>query len=241
MSHQTPAGREAIILAGGLGTRLRGVVADRPKSLAPVAGRPFLAYLLDDLERHGFVSAVLAVSYQADQIVSACGERHGAMCLCYSREPTPAGTGGAIRLAFDQVRGEQAFVLNGDTYRSVPYAAMEEAAEREDADVVIGTCAVDDASRFGTVLVERGLVGGFAEKGRSGPGLVNAGVYLVRTRTLAGRSPAKAFSFETDILQRGIGRLRMAAVRVDGPFIDIGIPDDYARAQDVVPALAASR
>lgn len=220
---------EAIVLAGGLGTRLRGVVDDVPKPLAPVAGRPFLAWLLDELAEQGLRRVVLATGYRGEQIEAALGKDWRGMSLEYSREPAPLGTGGAIALAMQRITGGACFVLNGDTWVELDYAAFD--GQMADVPLGVSLAHVPDVARYGAVLVEGDRVTGFSEKGTSGPGFINAGVYRI-TRSLADGFPeAGAFSFERDVLVPAVARARVAVFAATRGFIDIGVPEDYRRAQ----------
>lgn len=228
---------EAIVLAGGLGTRLRAVVRDVPKPLAPVAGRPFLAWLLDGLARQGVGRTILATGYLGDLVQDALGATHAGMALAYLREEAPLGTGGALYNALRLVEGERVFVLNGDTWLGAPLAPLAE--EAPGADLVLAVRPVPDRARYGTVRVEGNRILGLEEKGPSGPGLVNAGLYLAR-RDLPERRPMPAaFSLETEVLARP-GELDLRAHRTEADFLDIGTPEDFARAQELIPAWAAA-
>jgi len=226
---------EAIVLAGGLGTRLRSVVSDLPKSMAPVGGRPFLALLLDALDAGGFERVILAVGYKSDAIREHFGERYRTLQLRYSTELEPLGTGGAIRLALEQATAPEVFVLNGDTYLELDYRAMRAAHLQTAASLTVAVQAVPDASRYGALDMDAGRIRGFLEKGRSGPGLINAGVYLL-ARTLLDRYALPCvFSFESDVLVPHVREIAPLAFEASGTFIDIGVPEDYARAQSLLP------
>jgi D-glycero-alpha-D-manno-heptose 1-phosphate guanylyltransferase len=225
---------EAIILAGGLGTRLRSVVADLPKAMAPVNGRPFLAYLLDALIAAGFDSAILAVGYKSEQIRTHFGERYRSLPLRYSVETEPLGTGGAIKLAMEQVDTTTVFVLNGDTYVELDYQAMLAAHNEAKAALTVAVHAVPDASRYGALDIVDGRIHGFLEKGCAGPGSINAGVYVLSRDLLTPYNLPRAFSFETDFLVPRVREIRPLAFRTQGIFIDIGVPEDYVRARDVL-------
>jgi len=222
---------EAIILAGGFGTRLKSVVTDLPKAMAPIRGRPFLALLLDALADAGFASVILAVGYKSEAIREHFGERYRSLRLNYSVEKTALGTGGAIRLALEQVSDSPVFVLNGDTYLQLDFRAMREAHLAADAPLTVAVKPVADTGRYGALDVERGHIRRIAEKGRTGPGLINAGVYLLNARLLARYPLPQAFSFESDFLMTQVEELRPLAFTAGGIFIDIGVPDDYALAQ----------
>lgn len=221
----------AIVLAGGLGTRLRGVVPDLPKPLAPVAGRPFLAIVLEQLSMQGVSSAVLSVGYRHELIREAFGDRFAGLALSYAAEDQPLGTGGAIRFAARASDDSDVLVLNGDSYTELDLAQMQARHREAQADLTVCVVKVADAARYGRVLVEGSSIVGFAEKGVSGPGWINAGVYVMRRDLLEGLDLPAVFSFETDVLAARLGRLRSLAYRTTGRFIDIGVPEDYARAQ----------
>ncbi|CAN2533307.1 D-glycero-alpha-D-manno-heptose+1-phosphate+guanylyltransferase [Methylocapsa aurea] len=223
--------RRAIVLAGGYGVRLRPVVRDLPKPMAPVRGRPFLSYVLDELEENGFTAIVLAVSWRREAIIDAFGCRYRAMELRYSIEREPLGTGGAIRQAFTQLDDEMAFVLNGDTFQRLPYDAMQSLATSEDSDAVVAVRRIADASRYGAVELDGNRICKFTSAGAEGEGLINAGAYLLRRGLVEDTRLAKTFSFERELLTASVGAKVLTACPVDGDFIDIGIPEDYARAQ----------
>jgi D-glycero-alpha-D-manno-heptose 1-phosphate guanylyltransferase len=232
----TCAVEEAVILAGGFGTRLRPAVGDVPKPLAPVAGRPFLAYLLEKLERAGLRRVILATGYGSPLIAAAFGNRHGGLDIVYNSETVPLGTGGALWQALPRCEGKRAFVLNGDTYFDLDLAAMGRAPA---CDVLVAVRPVADRARYGSVRLEGRRIVAFEEKGASGPGIVNAGIYLTR-RDLAARLPRVApFSFEHDVLERELRLLSIEAFRSEAAFIDIGTPEDFTRAQELLPIWAA--
>lgn len=225
---------EAIVLAGGRGTRLAHVVPDLPKPMAPIAGRPFLAYLLHSLKDARFTRIVLSVGYRADAIRGYFGSRFETMELAYCEESSPLGTGGGIRAAMRLAEENVVFVVNGDTYVGLDYGAMfrEHAADA----LTVALTPTNDVARYGSVDVEQGLVSAFHEKGRSGPGYINAGVYLMRRDLLEHLAVPQTFSFEQDVLMAHRNTVRPAAFLTSGYFIDIGIPEDYARAQVELPA-----
>lgn len=226
---------EAIILAGGLGTRLRSVVSDLPKPLAPVAGRPFLAYLLDCLVAQGVRRAVLSVGYRREAIVAAFGDRHGPLRLDYAVEEEPLGTGGGLALALDRLEGPAAVALNGDTFLRLAYSDLARAQAATGAPFALALRPVQNAARFGAAVLKGGRLAGFQAAGGSGPGLINGGVYLLSKDLFASRRLPRAFSFERDFLEPLAPSLRPAAVVAEGDFIDIGVPDSYAEAQRVLP------
>lgn len=223
---------EAIILAGGVGSRLRPVVPEKPKPLAPVAGRPFIEWVLENLARNGFSQVVLSVGYRHDAIQAALGSSFSGIAIRYAVEREPLGTGGAIRFAADACTDQDVFVLNGDTYAEFDFPAMYEFHCTGRSRLTIGIADVLDSNRFGRVLTDGERVAGFTEKGSTGPGQINAGVYVMRRGLLDCHSLPKAFSFEQEILVKRRGELEPRWYRARGPFIDIGVPEDYARAQN---------
>jgi D-glycero-alpha-D-manno-heptose 1-phosphate guanylyltransferase len=223
---------EAIILAGGFGTRLRSVVSDVPKPMAPVAGRPFLALLLEHLQRRGFTRVILAVGYMHEAITEYFSTRRPSLELCYSVEDRPLGTGGAVKLALAHATQENVFVLNGDSFVLVDYAEMLARHRAQGADMTIALASVAECSQFGTVCIDGDWrIRQFSEKAESGTGLVNAGVYLFRTSWVTSRWPQGSISLERDVLQPQIQASRAFGYLAAGDFIDIGTPESYRRVE----------
>ena len=231
---------EAIILAGGLGTRLRSIVSDVPKPLAPVAGRPFLAWMLDGLVTQGIRRTILATGFRGEDVAAFCGDQWQGMQLVYSQEPTPLGTGGAIALAFSRVKGDASVVLNGDTWLAFDLADFDQAWQTSNTRLGIALAEVADVSRYGSVDVTHERVTGLVEKGHAGAGYINAGVYGIR-RTLLDDFPACVnFSFESEVLANTVKHEAVFGYMRTRDFIDIGVPLDYERAQQLVPASSVS-
>ncbi|MDF3838052.1 nucleotidyltransferase family protein [Cupriavidus basilensis] len=221
---------EAIILAGGLGTRLREVVADVPKVMAPVAGRPFLEILLATLARKGFTRVVLSLGYLADKVMGHFGSSFGSMELVYEVENVPLGTGGAMRAALNRCKSEHVFVFNGDTFLDLEVGDVELDWSRHRAPIIVAR-EVPDTKRYGRLDTLSGRVLGFAEKGMSGPGLINAGCYVLPRGILDQFELGRTFSFETGYLADAVKEQQFNVFVTRGYFIDIGVPEDYARAQ----------
>lgn len=222
---------EAIILAGGLGTRLAARLGDLPKAMAPVAGRPFLEILLGQLERSGCTRAMLSVGYRHSRIEDYFGAAFGDIRLDYSVEESPLGTGGAIRNTLSLAREDAVLVLNGDTFLDADYPAMMRYHAAQGAALTMAVVRQPDISRYGGVVVQDGRIAGFEEKGRSGPGWINAGAYVLNRDLDWPAELGSRFSMEKDFLGPAAVRLAAAAFAVDGFFLDIGIPEDYDRAQ----------
>lgn len=222
---------EAIVLAGGLGSRLRSVVPDLPKPMAPINGEPFLALLLRALAKGEFQAVTLAVGYKAEQIRNYFGARFADLPLTYSLETEPLGTGGAICLALCKTTSRDVFILNGDTYLELDYTAMIATHRKTNTTVTVAVKQVVDAARYGTVELNGDHICRFVEKGRHGPGMINAGVYVISRNLLLQPELPPAFSFETEFLGPRAPTLCPLAFRTPGIFIDIGVPTDYSRAQ----------
>jgi NDP-sugar pyrophosphorylase family protein len=231
----------ALILAGGLGTRLRSVLPDLPKNLAPVGGRPFLTYLLDQLEAAGVRRVVLCTGYRAGQIRQALGVRYGQLALSYSEETEPLGTGGALRQALSQVDAGLVLALNGDSYVHGDLREYHSWHRRHRFAGSLLLTRVPDAGRFGTVTVdELGAVQSFEEKrGLAVPGLINAGVYLL-SRTLLEALPAgRAVSLEKEAFPRWL-KDGLGGFCTRSPFLDIGTPESFARAETFLAGVGAA-
>jgi NDP-sugar pyrophosphorylase family protein len=225
----------AFVLCGGHGTRLRPVLADRPKSMAPISGTPFLQLLLDRLRSQGIDDLILGTGYMAERIQRyfGCGNQFGVL-IRYSREDEPLGTGGALKLA-EPLISDPVLVLNGDSYVEWSLVPMLELFRAKDADMVVVLQAVADVTRYGSVAVDRdGRITQFVEKGAStGPGLINAGVYLLRKQIVRDLPAKTAISLEREVFPRLLDRGVYGLV-CTGLFIDIGIPDDFKQAQTLL-------
>ncbi len=221
---------KAIILAGGLGTRLKERVSDVPKPMAPVAGRPFLEFILDRLDRAGIQEVILSVGYLSEVIQSYFSNKYKSIAIRYCVEDTPLGTGGAIIHALKGLPDEPLLVLNGDTLLDINYGELIQWYSGLRTSVAVVLRAVDDISRYGSVEVEDEVLVHFKEKGGVGPGLINAGVYIICPHIFSGYELPVKFSFENDFLQKYCASLLPRAYVTEAYFIDIGIPEDYDRA-----------
>lgn len=221
---------EAILLAGGFGTRLRKVVPDLPKPMAPIGGRPFLEILLTSLSRKDFHRVVLSLGYLADKVVAHFGNRFSGIDIVYEIEDKPLGTGGAIKRAMSQCNEDHVFVFNGDTYIDLEAKNIEDQWQKHQIPIIVGR-QVNDTVRYGRLETNSGRVVRFAEKGESGPGLINAGCYIMPTNMFNNFKHVEPFSVETDFLAKLVCKQRFDLFVTNGKFIDIGVPDDYTRAQ----------
>lgn len=221
---------QAIVLAGGFGTRLRQVVADVPKPMAPVAGRPFLEIVLSSLATKGFTKVVLSVGFMAEKITAYFGGNYANMELVYAVEDKPLGTGGGVRLAMNHVTADHVFVFNGDTFLDLESVLVEQHWQARRRPIIVGR-EVPDTARYGRLLARNGVASGFTEKGVVGPGLINAGCYVLGRGQLDEFQSYMPFSLETDFLSPAVARGEFDVYVASGKFIDIGIPEDYALAQ----------
>lgn len=222
-------GFTAIILAGGLGTRLKSVINDLPKPMALINGKPFLHYMFLYLTRQQVKKAVLSVGYKSMAIEAYFGDKYLDVEIVYSRETEPLGTGGAIKKAFALVDGD-AFVLNGDTLFDINLAELSLFHKTTAADISMAIKYMKNFDRYGTVEMSGDRVTGFAEKKPVQEGLINGGVYFFNRQMVDGIEAAK-FSFEKEVLENFVSYKRFCGKIYNNYFIDIGVPEDYAKAQ----------
>lgn len=225
---------EAVVLAGGLGTRLRSAVPDRPKVLALVRGRPFLAHVLDRLEAAGVRRVVLGTGYCADRVREAIGDRHGRTAIAYSHETSPLGTGGAVRLAAGATASDPVLVLNGDSHCEADLPAFAAFHRACGAVGSLMLTRVSDTGRYGRVdLEDAGRVTAFREKGdAAGPGWINAGIYLLSRGLLDAVPEGRAVSLEREVFPLWAARGGLFGLRGGGRFLDIGTPESYREAEE---------
>ena len=222
----------ALILAGGLGTRLRPVVADRPKVLAEIHGRPFLSYLLDQLADAGVRYVVLCIGHLGEQVRAAFGDVYGPLRLAYSQESSPLGTAGAIRLALPLLRSDSVLIMNGDSFCEADLNAFWDFHCAKEANGSLLLTRVPDATRYGQVRVDdSGHILSFEEKGaHTGPGWINAGIYLLTKLLIRTIPPDRAVSIEREVFPSWLGS-GLYGYMGGGRFLDIGTPESYALAE----------
>lgn len=223
--------REAVVLAGGLGTRLRAVVADLPKSMAPVAGRPFLYYVINALRLQGIERFVFSLGYKAEMIEDFLKTAYPTLDYTTVVEDEPLGTGGAIQLALQTCNHEQVLVANGDTLFKIDIWGFEKVHTANNSECTLALKPMKAFDRYGAVETTGDLVCAFNEKQFYAEGLINGGVYLLNKEKFLERKLPQQFSFETAYLQKFANEKKFYASVQTGYFIDIGIPNDYALAQ----------
>ncbi len=222
--------REAILLVGGQGSRLKSVVQDIPKPMALVAGRPFLEYIMDHLNRYGICKVILAVGYKRDLVIDHFGHKYLDMDVAYSIEESPLGTGGAIHHALDMCKSDDILICNGDSIITEDLDAFYSFHKQKKADLSIILKKKTNFDRYGRVDVQKEKIKGFKEKSFCANGLINSGVYLLRRNTGKDTLVEGKSSFEKDFLEIYTDDLRFYGFVSDAYFIDIGIPEDYGRA-----------
>ena len=228
---------ECIVLAGGFGTRLREVVPDLPKPMAPIAGRPFLEILLTSLAGKGFKRVVLSWGFMSEKISSYFGKQFAGMQIDYVVEAEPIGTGGGVRLAMAACSADHVYIFNGDTFLDLEVDQVEAHWQAHRHPIIVGR-EVPDTARYGRLLVSEGRVSGFAEKGIAGPGLINGGCYVFNRGQLDAYGLHQGFSLEADYLSNAVSRMQIDVFSTAGQFIDIGVPEDYLRAQTELAGIA---
>lgn len=221
----------ALILAGGLGTRLKHLVPDVPKPMADVAGKPFLYYILKILQTQGIKDVYLSVGYKADVIKQYFHHTFHNVQLHYITENEPLGTGGALALTFQHINADNILVVNGDTFLNIDMPSFIQTHQGE--KMTIALKYVTQSNRYGFVSTNQGYITGFTEKSDIlKDGYINAGVYIINKNFYLNNIPSqKIFSFEKDFLEKIYSRYPIKTYEVQNYFIDIGVPDDYIRAQ----------
>jgi D-glycero-alpha-D-manno-heptose 1-phosphate guanylyltransferase len=223
---------EAIILAGGLGTRLRSHVPDVPKCMAPVAGKPFLSHVLDYYVQQGIESFVFALGYKSEMIIGYLASEYPALNSKYSIETELLGTGGAIKLACEQATTDNLLVLNGDTIFRVDMKQLSSFHFEKEADCTLSLKPMENFDRYGVVVVDDELrITQFSEKKFYSSGLINGGVYALNSQHFLKENLPRKFSFEKEYLEAFFTSRNMFGQVQDKYFIDIGIPADYDQAQ----------
>jgi D-glycero-alpha-D-manno-heptose 1-phosphate guanylyltransferase len=223
--------KEAIILAGGLGTRLRSAVPDLPKCMAPVNGKPFLHYVISYFQQQGIERFIFSLGYKHDVIEEYLEAEYPHSDFQFAIEEEPLGTGGAIKMACKKINGGQAVVVNGDTFFKVQLKKMSSLHSGNNADCTMALKPMKQFERYGVVeLNSDSSVASFKEKKWYDEGLINGGVYILNVKAFLQKDLPDKFSFEKDYLEKYYQRGMIYGIVQDEYFIDIGIPEDYERA-----------
>ena len=222
---------EAIILAGGLGTRLKSVVSDVPKCMAPVKGVPFINHIIKYLQQQGVTRFIFSLGYKSEVVIAYTDTHFAALEKVYVIEAEPLGTGGAIKAACKKALHENVLVLNGDTYFNIDLQRLAAFHTLHKAACSMALKPMHDFSRYGAVDIDaRGMITAFHEKQFCESGFINGGIYALQKQTVLDAPLPDKFSFEKDYLEKNISGGKLFAMAFDDYFIDIGIPEDYERA-----------
>lgn len=229
---------EAIVLAGGLGTRLQSIISEMPKPMAPITNQPFLFYVLNWLEKNGITRVILSVGYKWEIIFKEFGERFNSIELDYSIEDSPLGTGGAVAFAMTKLKENQFFIINGDTFFDVDLTSLLSFHKTGAYDFSIVLKPMSNFERYGSVeLDENNRIIQFNEKSPRKNGLINGGIYLANYSINKYFPFTEKFSFENEFMEKMVTQLSFGGLVNDNYFIDIGVPEDYIRAQIELPIL----
>lgn len=232
---------EAVIMAGGLGTRLGKLTADKPKPMLDINGRPFLSYLLDYLAFFGIKHVIFAVSYKREAIISYFGNEYRGMTVSYYTSDPPQGTGGDLMGAIKLVSSDTVVAINGDTLFDVNLYDLYNSHYQHHSVVTLSLKPMTNFDRYGVVDIDETSMRiiGFKEKAYFDRGLINGGVYAVSSDNLLSMEMPKEFSFEKDFLQKAYKDIPLFGFISDSFFIDIGTPEDYGYAQVLIPKVAS--
>ena len=230
---------EAIILCGGKGTRLKEVVNDVPKPLAPIDGIPFLSILMKYLKAQGIRRVILATGYMHEKIENLYGNCYEGMEIVYSVEQNPLGTGGAIAKALRKVMNENVLVLNGDSVIKFQLNEIKkqfDEIKKQFSEIKNHSLLIlkpmERVERYGAVKTFENRVTAFEEKSFKEQCLINTGVYILNKDTFNDKAENEVFSFEKDFLEKEVEKGSLFGIECKGFFIDIGVPEDYAAAQN---------
>ena len=225
---------DAIILAGGFGTRLKSVVSDVPKPLAPINGKPFLQYLMDFLDSRNDIvdNVVLSLGYMSDKVINHFNGRYKGINIIYSVEKEPLGTGGAIKQALNYTSSEDVFILNGDTFFNIDLKSMLQFYNSSGAELTAALKKIDSAERYGFMEIDENFrIINFSEKKDNGSGYINGGVYIAKKGIFKQFGTEDKFSLEKDFIEKYFKKIKLFGYISNGYFIDIGIPEDYEKAK----------
>jgi len=226
---------ESIILAGGMGTRLRDVINDLPKPMAPVGSKPFLDYLFMWIKKYPVEKLVLSAGYKAESIVKYFGNSVYGIPVEYVIERKPLGTGGAVKYALHKTSGNDILVLNGDTYFPIDLMKFFSFHVKKKNLFSVALKRMRNFDRYGTVECRRNTIVKFNEKKFCSDGLINGGIYLINRNIIETWKHSGAFSLEKDIMEKESGTSLIKGMVFDDPFIDIGVPEDYYKAISILP------
>jgi D-glycero-alpha-D-manno-heptose 1-phosphate guanylyltransferase len=220
--------KEAIILAGGLGTRLRSVIADVPKCMAPVNGIPFINFIIAYLKNEGITRFIFSLGYKSEIITDYLDAHFKGLEKVYVVEKEQLGTGGAIKKACEAVDGKEVVIVNGDTIFNINLPDLVKAHHSQNAACSIALNHMSDFERYGTVEFNKeGIITAFHEKKICSKGYINGGIYILNVSNFFKKNLPEKFSFEKDYLEKYLSEQAFMSVVFDSYFVDIGVPQDY--------------
>ena len=223
---------ECIVLAGGLGTRLRDVIGEQPKCMAPVNGKPFLQHLFTFLQQQGCRHLILSLGYKHEAVLQWLSTVSWSFSIDFVVEEKPLGTGGGIKMAMQKAMEENVLVLNGDTLVLADLKALVCFHKENDANITLTLKTMHRFDRYGTVSIDDNhTITSFMEKMYCEQGLINAGMYAINKEAFQSGAALETFSFEKDYLEKQVNEGKLKGFVTDAYFIDIGIPSDYKKAQ----------
>lgn len=223
---------EAIILAGGLGTRLRSVVSDSPKCMAIVNGKPFLQYVIDYLFSQNIIHVILSIGYKSEQIIKFVNHHYANKNIEFVIEEEPLGTGAAIKLALVKTISKNVFILNGDTFFKINFKKLEDVHFLNTSTCTLALKPMKNFERYGVVELDKNSkIISFKEKQFYKTGFINAGVYILNKEIFLKQQFPEKFSFEKEFLEKNNNKMPFYGCTQNEYFIDIGIPEDFQKAQ----------
>ena len=226
--------KEAVILAGGFGTRLKDTIPDLPKCLAPVRNKPFISYVIDYLLNSGVNRIVFSLYYKSELVIEYLKNHWNHIDYDYVVERQPLGTGGALKLALNNVKSDNVFLINGDSFFNIELNKLLDFHVFNGAEFTIALKSMTDVSRYGTVEIDSlGKVIAFNEKNSSlTEGLINGGIYVVNSNCFKLNKLESVFSLESDYLMTNTTQKKIFGMIFEDYFIDIGVPADYQKANN---------
>lgn len=224
--------KTAVILAGGFGTRLQSIVKDIPKPMAPINGIPFLDYQLYYLKKQGITHVILSVGHLFEVVQQRYLSNFNGLEIKYAIEKNPLGTGGAIRLALNECSDDEVIVLNGDSFFNISLPLLYQLHSSHQSLISLALREVENAARYGTIQLSENRIVSFKEKSQQQvAGIINAGVYILNRLHFLRHTQASTFSIEKDFFEKHIQSISLHGFLMSGYFIDIGIPEDFQKAQ----------
>lgn len=228
--------RECLILAGGLGTRLAHLIPDLPKTLAPIQNKPFLYYLVQQLQEQGVERIIFSLGHRSTQIIDYVQSEFKDLKASFVVEQKALGTGGAIMNSIKEIESDNFFLVNADTFYNISFDQLEKYHLNKNAGITVSVKPIQKPSRYGTVISDlQGRILEFKEKSDIEYGLINGGIYCINKYYFQSKTWEPVFSLEKDVLEKYVSQDQMYSLVQDQYFIDIGVPEDYLKSQNEIP------